>query len=43
MSIGNNLTALVVDNSGGRSLSRMGGMEAFPLSRQKHGIKTRSW
>ncbi len=43
MSIGNSSTTLVVANSGGRGLSRMGGVEAFPSSCQKHGIKTRSW
>ncbi len=43
MSIGDNSTTLVVANSGGKGLSRMGGMEAFLSSHQKHGIKIRSW
>lgn len=42
MSIGNNSTTLVAANSGSKGLSRMGGVEAFPSSHQKHGIKTRS-
>jgi hypothetical protein len=33
MSIGNNSTTLVVANNGGKGLSRMGGMEAFKLSK----------